>query len=351
MLNKNEIQAGDESTNIQHSQNVTVTNTQNYGVSYSDVKEIAMDVFKGNFYQLAKDAADIARDRAEELTDKFLKNLEETRPQATQQMKNPDMQYALFIAQREYARTGDRDLLDILVNVLVDRIELEERSLMQIVLNESLEVIPKLTNSQLDILSLVFLLRYTKRTNLRNIEDLKKYILNTVVPFMNVPEGNSYYQHLEFTGCGSISVLDIKIESVYQENYQGLFSKGFTKEEFDRVLKNEVLSKPILLPCLHNKDLFQVSTLDDNQLKEFCLNAGASVELVEGIKQLQNSKIMTIEEIKDVCISLDPSINQLFNIWENTSLNMLTLTSVGIAIAYANIQRKIDDKYDLSIWI
>jgi hypothetical protein len=59
------------------------------------------------------------------------------------------MQYAVFTAQREFARSGDDQLGDILVDILVDRTKEPDRSLLQIVLNESLNVAPKLTADQL----------------------------------------------------------------------------------------------------------------------------------------------------------------------------------------------------------
>lgn len=351
MLNKNEIQGGDESTNIQHSQNVTVNNTHNYGLTYTDAKEIALDVFKTNFYQLSKEAASIAKQRAEEITDKFLNELKEQLPDGISQMNQPDIQYALFTVQKEYARTGDKELLENLVNILVDRVAANERSLLQIVLNESLDVLPKLTNEQLDILSLVFLLRYSRRLNISNIEDFKNYLLESIIPFMVDAKEESNYQHLEFTGCGSVSVLGHKIEDNFADSYKGLFSKGFSMEEFKSVLKDEKLSTTVLSPCLHNENLFQVSSVDDAQLEKICVDAGADRNLVEGIKKLQNSKIMTSKEVKDFVIGLDPLIKQLFEIWEESPLRMVTLTSVGIAIAQANIKRKISEQYNLSIWI
>ncbi len=67
--------------------------------------------------------------------------------------ENPDFQRALFTVQKEYALTGDDELGDLLVDLLIDRTKQDNRSLLQIVLNESLSVVPKLTNDQLAALS------------------------------------------------------------------------------------------------------------------------------------------------------------------------------------------------------
>ena len=49
------------------------------GMSYSEVRDVALDVFKANFYQLAGVAADTASARAQEVTDDFLAKLEKAK--------------------------------------------------------------------------------------------------------------------------------------------------------------------------------------------------------------------------------------------------------------------------------
>jgi hypothetical protein len=47
----------------------------------------------------------------------------------------------LFEAQKGYIKTGDKDIADILVDILTDRLSLPDRDLKQIVLDESVQVI------------------------------------------------------------------------------------------------------------------------------------------------------------------------------------------------------------------
>ncbi|MGR5910269.1 LPO_1073/Vpar_1526 family protein [Bacillus pacificus] len=68
---KKELHAGDNSTNIQ-AKNVTV---QQNGLSYTAVKEVAMDVFKSNFYDLGKTVENTINERAEEIINEYLKRL------------------------------------------------------------------------------------------------------------------------------------------------------------------------------------------------------------------------------------------------------------------------------------
>jgi hypothetical protein len=139
MLNKDQKQnVAEGSTAIQAGRDIIIT-----GLNYNDVKNIALDVFKANFYELAGVAKEVARDRAEEITEAFLLKLKQENPDGFKKSDDPDFQYALFTVQKEYARNGDKELGDLLVDLLVDRSKQDQRDILQIVLNESLLTAPK----------------------------------------------------------------------------------------------------------------------------------------------------------------------------------------------------------------
>lgn len=244
---------GDSSVNIQ-AENINI----NRGLTYDDVKSISKDVFHENFYNLSNVAAETATERAEELTNRFLETLKERNPEALQNAENPDLQYAIFTAQKEYARTGDQELGEILVDILVDRFKEPDRNILQIVLNESLQITPKLTKDQLSTLSIIFSLKYTKHRKIEDLSSLNHYIDYRISPFVDdLTIKNSCYQHLEYTGCGSISIGQTKIGTIFRNNYQGLFSKGFAESETETIITDNPSAQSMFIPCLHNAQLLQ----------------------------------------------------------------------------------------------
>jgi hypothetical protein len=154
MLNKNQEQTVAEGgIAIQSGGSVQIIKN---GLSYEEVRAAALDVFKANFYELAGEAREIASARAEEITTKFLSQIQKEFPDGIKKSADPDFQYALFNVQKQYARNGDKNLGDLLVDLLIDRSKQEQRDILQIVLNESLETAPKLTEQQLAVLSITF---------------------------------------------------------------------------------------------------------------------------------------------------------------------------------------------------
>ncbi|HEA30193.1 MAG TPA: hypothetical protein ENH91_09395 [Leeuwenhoekiella sp.] len=108
ITNRNQKQEGAEkSTNLQAKQ-ITV----NQGISYNDAKEIAKDVFRNNFLELSQKAMVESQERANKLIDDFLEKLEKEKPESINSIESPSMQYALFTAQKEYAKTEDKELSD-----------------------------------------------------------------------------------------------------------------------------------------------------------------------------------------------------------------------------------------------
>jgi hypothetical protein len=349
MLNKDQEQSvAVGSTAIQAGGNITIT----AGLTYAEVRDVALDVFRSNFYELAGVAKETAKARAEEITEAFLTRLQEENPSGFNKSDDPDFQYALFTVQKEYARNGDKELGDLLVDLLVDRSKQEQRNILQIVLNESLNTAPKLTESQLAVLAVIFLFRYTQNFDVGNHQMLAQYFDKYVAPFASkLVKNMSCYQHLEFSGSGAIGLSQISLESILGTAYQGQFLKGFEEKEITDRGVSIGLDQRFFIPCLNDSSKLQV-----------CANSKASLDSafeIHAISDEDRAKItvlfdigkMSELEIKDKCIEIRSYMSGVFETWSESAMKSSTLTSVGIAIGHANIKRLVGEFADLSIWI
>lgn len=342
-------EAGDSSTNLQ-GQSIVI----NQGISYSDAKEIALDVYKLNFLQLSQDAADLATARAEELTDDFLKKLREESEESVSQMNEPGMQAALYEAQKQYAKTGDKDLEGILVDILVERASTPDRNIHQIVLDEALEVASKLTPEQMDSLTINFLISQTQKYNLINIESLIGYINDEIIPFTKeLSESTSCYEHLVYTGCISLMHTSyIKpISDLFRDRYPALFSKGFDQEKFKSDIGEISEFSTLLIPCFHFENQFQFKAMNIEILRGMLQDRNISEEETNKFIALFNSTLMSSSEVKEFLLCKVDKLAGFFDLWGNSTLSKFTLTTVGIAIAQANFRRRTGLKLDLGIWV
>ncbi|HMN24380.1 MAG TPA: hypothetical protein PKE38_07765 [Ignavibacteriaceae bacterium] len=347
MTEKQLQKSGDNSTNVQAG-NIII----NQGISYSEAKEIAIDVFKNNFIELSSSAAEEASKRVEEFVEDYLTKLKSKNPNLLENVKDPGLQYSIFEAQKSYARTGDKDLFNLLVNVLLDRTENTKRDLKQIVLDESLSIAPKLTREQLDALTLIFLIKYSIHNGLGNLTILNDYLKREFSPFcVSLSKELSCYQHLEYVGCGSVSIGGAKIEKIFRQNYSGLFSNGFESNKFETEIGPIPTYQNILIVCLRDPNKIQTRGLNEDELKKLLEKGNISENIRPKIIQLFNQSIMDEPSIKDDLISRGDFMKTLFDVWDNSSMNHMTITSVGVSLAQANYHIKTGQLLDLSMWI
>lgn len=353
MLSKDQNQdVGENATAVQAGNDANVKVIHNYGVSYSEVRQIALDIYKANFYELAGAAKETARARAEEITEEFLKKLQEENPEGFLKAEEPDFQHGLLTIQKEYARTGDKELGDLLVDLLVDRSKQDKRNILQIVLNESLSIAPKLTDEQFSALSIIFLFKYTRDNRIGNHKDLGEYFDKHIFPFIgSLVTSSSCYQHLEFTGCGSIQMGEISLVEQISYVYQGQFMKGFDVSEIEAREITIGLDKRFFIYCLNDSSRIQVNANSIEILENKLDIAQVIPEDRVKILELFNIGKMSNDEIRQLCINLRPYMKNVFEVWSDSSMKSFTLTSVGIAIAHANVKRLIGNFADLSIWI
>ncbi len=348
--NKDQSQdVGSGATAIQAGGNVTQINV---GLTPSEARSIALDVAKATFYELAGAAKDIASNRVEDITDQVIKKLQENFPAGLQKANDPDFQYALFTVQKEYARNGDKDLGDLLVDLLVDRSKQDQRDLLQIVLNESLSTAPKLTDTNLAALAVVFLFKYTQNHGIGDHEKFGEYLDKHLFPFVSkLSKNRAGYQHLEFSGCGSIGITGNKLEHILGKIYQGQFLKGFGQSEISNRAISVGLDSRFFIPCLNDPSKLQVNANSKESLEKYLDTEGVFTEDKTKILQLFDLGKMNESEIKGKVIAIRPYMTDVFEMWGNSAMQTFTLTSVGMAIGHANIKRLVGEFASLAIWI
>ncbi|REG86559.1 LPO_1073/Vpar_1526 family protein [Marinomonas pollencensis] len=346
-------QGGDSSTNLQ-GQSIVI----NQGISYSDARDIALDVYMSNFVQLSQDAAEVARNRAEELTDNFLEELKEKNEAAISEMKQPAMQAALYEAQKQYAKSGDEKLEFMLVDILVQRASTPERNTKQIVLDEALEVVSKLTNEQLNILSLNFALTRLSRPSVTNLEKLINYINEELLVFVDssVEYHHSWFEHLAYSGC--VTLMDSSyyksIPELILGNYPAMFQKGFDDKEFEKIVSKSMSEfEPLLMRSFHAVNFFQFNSMDESILENKAEGLGIDNEDIKRLKSCFNTYLMKHGEVRKWLLEKVPEFDILFKRWGGREqLSKIKLTTVGVALAQANYKQKVKTiNFDLGVWV
>lgn len=339
---------GNDCTNLQAGNDINVYN----GISYSDARQIALDVFNANFMKLIGVAKDVAEERANKITQSFLEKLMKENPAGLASAKDPDFQDSLFSVQKEYAKCGDSDMGNILVDLLVDRSREPRRSLKQIVLNESIRTVAKLTENQIALLSMVFILKYTINNGIINQDTFGEYLDKYILPQIKyIANSRASYEHLEYAGCGTVQIGKVDLSQIWEISYLGLFFKGFGLDEIEKDrLSQETLSK-FVMPCLNDTSKYQVNAISQENLNKKLVAESVPENEANYIRELFGKNKMSPDEMKAKIVEIRPYMADFYDIWENSSMKSFQLTSVGIAIGHANLRKSLGNFADLSIWI
>lgn len=346
--NEQEQSGGENSTNLQAGGDLVYV-----GPSRAEMKEIALAVFTENFLALRGIAEDVALARADKITTEFLTKMYAEAPEAAERFSDPDVQRSVFNAQREFACSGEDDLGQVLVDLLVDRVKEDERSLRTLALNEAITAAPKLTEGQRRAIALAFLVRYTRipafLPSPQLIVELR--FRGSLLRLPRPSEGlrGVDFQHIEYVGAGTVSMGEIQLGDALRATHTSAFTNGFSEEQMPEALRESPLRDSLVVSCMRQPNHFQLLAPATQDVDKLISENGAE-DLRSAVVQVQEIGVLSGEEIKAEMVSLASETAELFEEWDTTSLKNLTLTSVGLALGHA-YWRRFGGDAPLSVWL
>jgi hypothetical protein len=316
----------------------------------------------------AKIAREIVDARLDEFNRSLLRrfaHLDLANPNA---FKDPDFLYAVTRAQHGYARSGEKEIGDILIDLISERSRVNSRDRLSLTLDAAVETASTLTLNEFAALSVVFFLRYASVMYAGNIEWLARYFSKNLDPFVNdiSREASSYY-YIESQQCGTIGSSPWRLEDLLKTKFAGTFSRGFTWEDVEQcffqnhlagdtdpidelVIRQEL--EQFVIPCFNNTHKLQFNVANEVALKFYLANCPFSDIDKTSILELVSRNIdFDYKRAIDQICEIYPIFSTIGVLWENTPLQNLTLTARGIAIGHANLCRAGGEVLDLGNWI
>ena len=322
----------------ENSKNLNVMGDYHEGLSYKDARQVALDVFKANssvYTEIAKKTID---ERVVNITDDIFTMIYSELPDTVEKLVEPAVQDTLLKIQKEYAKNDDPALKERLIALLKNRLKADEKDMETIVLDEALEIVPKLTGIQLNILSLNLTVLRILHHEVTNRDTFFHMLTSKILLFYsNHMSKTMEYAHLQYLGCTGILSEGKPIEEIFRNRYAGLFSRGFSREEFYEYMGIEIQEfQQLITTCQIDKEKYQFNAMNENVLKYSIAQSGKQ-EYEEKLLQYYKEHIMEVKEIKDDISSHVQGFEELADFWKKTSeFKSMNLTSVGIEIGLLN---------------
>ncbi|MDO7888179.1 LPO_1073/Vpar_1526 family protein [Hymenobacter cheonanensis] len=355
MNNKDFTQLGAEgSENYQAANNITINKI---GLSFAEAKDLIMLVMEQNFIKFSEQALATARIRAEEMTTDYLNGLAARNPALVEAVQQPGIQMAIVAAQKEYIKTGDKFLAELLVNTLIERTNQPQRTVLQIALDESLSIIGKLTNNQINMIVLSFAVLSVTVVGINSLESFKSMCDSDIKPLVEILRiGGSDLAHIVGCNCGLLLPKKQDYLVDWQRRYKGLFSKGFTQKEIEDILEMTFTSVNTQCPglfvnCLHDKDKIQIGYMDEDVFEKNIVEFSISQETKIRIKTLFLGNVMSTGEMQIYLSTFGDYMEKLFAMMHQGTLALLVLNAVGQTIAVTAYGKILNKSLDYKLWI
>ncbi|MFI6617557.1 LPO_1073/Vpar_1526 family protein [Streptomyces sp. NPDC050528] len=343
-------------TSGDNSKNLNVGRDAYFGLSYQDVKVVAkdaaMEVFRDSFTKLTHDALSVAVNRAEELTENFLSELRDRQPEGFKNLGDPGVQSAIFDAQATYAKTGDAKLADMLVGILVDRVVSDTRDVTQLSLETALRAAQSISGVQVSLLTCNFLVQRVAFADVETVEDASRKLIEALEPFQEdlLKASPLDPDYLVGVGCLISASGSLPPEHFLGMNYPGLFSEGFTLQDFPD--GRELIETTLVRPHAEKIGRYNLRVVSKADL-EILIQREHLEHLSQIADRILTTTIQQDRLILRKVLQVEPSLAPFFDTWGKLGMSSYLNTPTAIVIAHANTRRIAGENFKtpLSHWI
>lgn len=152
--------------------NVAVQNNSMYGITYTEARQIAIDIYEQNFPKIQQYAKDIANKRIEKFLKEFMPQIPED---LCYRFMNPDIQYTWNNIAKIAALREDDDLKKILGNLLINKLK-AQNSYDSILYSHIIKVAENVSIEEMKILALYYLVKQELINN--TSQNILNYLLD-----------------------------------------------------------------------------------------------------------------------------------------------------------------------------
>lgn len=231
-----------------------------HGLSVAEVKELCVLFLRNNFPELQAEARRIAEEQVRVFASSLENRLAlDAASIVIDKFREPDVQAAINDAVQACARKGAAANPDILSALISERVAINTNSFKDIVVSEAVQVVPRLTSSQIALISFVHFVRSIRLQSLSDVSALEPFG-QAALAFSNAGFGlsDAQKQHLQYAGAAS--VLNIVSGDIYQALNQEYAYFGFSDTEvFKQQIKSKAPSFAKILDQFTAENLFTVT--------------------------------------------------------------------------------------------
>lgn len=342
-------------------------NITNNGVSVADVLTIVSHVVADKMTIYQQQAETTTKQRLEDFKNSLVTELQKKAEDKLERFNQPSVQMATRNAALGYIQNGDADEKENFIDMLIERVGVEEHTTKQHLIDKAIQVLPTLSPECLNLLAFI---AYTNLLKTCHVTEYRKWVecINPIVDTLN----NVSSLDIDFLNQADCSFNTMGfqrndfIEDQMKANdllFRHLPTKDFVEKFFD---KNgiKVVDSGYHMPQGKNTQwmvtflevfglahgyTLQVQMSNFGNLKEILVKKGYN-DIAEDLQSYYNAtRPFTRDEVEKYYIDINPKWKDAFELLKRDDVKSLRLKPVGAYIACRILSRL--SKADVSIEI
>lgn len=327
------------------------------GITAETAIEICKYVVKGELAVYTQDARVEAEKRLLDISKKTIDRITSLKEDLLYRFKEPAIQMALNETFKNYIASGNEELGENLIDLLIERLRVQERTTEQSIIDEARNIIPKLSSNTVSLLAIMVFSKLIFPYNKEQYDDLLLKLAPLVEKFKNI---NSLdIAHLKQVGCGyGVSALHVaeSLEKDLLSIYDLFFRYNISLDELNDIFRKYSRQTT-------NSDLLYILGLFSTEGQYVSFNVGSTKTVTEAFNQANKDQLIplfedlknraipfTEDEVRCYHIQKDARWQFAFEVFKNEQVTTFQLNPVGVYIGIRQLTKICETPIPMSLF-
>lgn len=316
------------------------------GITAETAMEICKCVVRSELAIYTQQANETAHKRLDEISEKTIDRISSLKQELLQRFNEPAIQIALNETFKSHIAVGDEEVEENLIDLLIERLNVQDRTTEQAIIDEARSIIPKLSPAAIALVTVLVFSKLIFPYNKSKYEELIIKLSPIIHRIQNITALDAEY--LKQVGCGSgnhMMVVNSSFEKTLMTDYELIFREPLSLEDFNKIQQkysngdlNRFRVILSLFDNIGNKMLFKIPKQQSiNEHIYTMLDRASITAIIDEYKS--HTRPFTEEEIRAYFASIDTNWRNVFDLLKERYVQGLQLTPVGIYIGVRQLSK------------
>ena len=308
----------------------------------------------------AQDARVEVEKRLSDISEKTIDRISSLKDDFLYRFKEPAIQSALNETFKDYIVSGDKELGENLIDLLIERLKVQERTTEQSIIDEARNIIPKLSSNTVSLLAIMVFSKLIFPYSRKQYDSL----VLKLAPLTEMLKGITPLDiaHLKQVGCGfgisSFHVTD-SLEKYLLSDYDLFFRKDISIDELNDVSRDyselmntsQVANISCVMSMFATKGQCLSFNVANTKAVTEALRQVNKEQLIPLFEKLKNKAVpFTEDEVRSYHVQKDTRWQYAFDVFKMNQMTTFQLNPVGEYIGIRQLTKICEMTIPLSLF-